>query len=627
MTSVGYVTGSAVPENKSTQTDLVGLDSTAEVGVFPETVAANGEAAGVPEPEVTADGTNIQSQPVPGADSLPAGQSETTEASVTKGQGTKSAKPDCGPSGVPNGQWMKIRPGYNGGAGTQTKGYRAGAGVQNRHGAKPHDGASAGAASNGGGSKASMSGYHPGGYSFPALANGYGAGVQYPYAGNVQQPGYGQGSYLGAAYGNPYAGSKNGQNAGVQPDYAGLVQGDPNAEAKSGVPQLPFNGFPMVPAGLDGMSQLKPQSAGLGPNGKSDTYGGMAGVHFGGKAAGMGVEKSSKKYGIGGLQFGGQPYNGNGGASRFGYAGGPYEPRADGKSFGKYGHGGFPTSGQHFGLGANGPVPGQYGYGRIPYEAQPAGVSHEYKPAGKYGQSGASYQPEAPGLGHAGQVGSKHDNMGAFNVQPLESAPVTTAEGDSLPFETLPSEPDAVGTLFGEQPTPADAVEAEGKSVYGYDDAGFINGQVQPQVAASPAAPGPSPSLASVVSDVVPGGEDLPDIVDGTDLDSAPATGFQSVAKMDEETEDMQQQQLPRQIHIKHGICVRTRATTVTGFDRGPAPCLDTVPCPPSFRRRFIFWTYRLRWNSFSSSRVWYREYVCRPLLRFDSVGDHIIKR
>lgn len=64
--------------------------------------------------------------------------------------------------------------------------------------------------------------------------------------------GYGQGSYLGAAYGNPYAGahviwcndgimsytrpgenisnefscffvtgSKNGQNAGVQPDYAG----------------------------------------------------------------------------------------------------------------------------------------------------------------------------------------------------------------------------------------------------------------------------------------------------------------------------------------------------------------------------------------------------------------------
>lgn len=78
MTSVGYVTGSAVPENKSTQTDLVGLDSTAEVGVFPETVTANGEAAGVPEPEVTADETNIQSQPVPGADSLPAGQSETT---------------------------------------------------------------------------------------------------------------------------------------------------------------------------------------------------------------------------------------------------------------------------------------------------------------------------------------------------------------------------------------------------------------------------------------------------------------------------------------------------------------------------------------------------------------------
>lgn len=73
-----------------------------------------------------------------------------------------------------------------------------------------------------------------------------------------------------------------------------------------------------------------------------------------------------------------------------------------------------------------------------------------------------------------------------------------------------------------------------------------------PVVAASPAAPSPSPSLASVVSDVVPGGEDLPDIVDGTDLDSA--TGFQGVAKMDEETEDMQQQQLPRQIHIKQHL-------------------------------------------------------------------------
>lgn len=33
--------------------------------------------------------------------------------------------------------------------------------------------------------------------------------------------------------------------------------------------------------------------------------------------------------------------------------------------------------------------------------------------------------------------------------------------------------------------------------------------------------------------------------------------------------------------------------------------------CAISMRRRLV--RYRLKWNSFSSSRVWYRVYVCRP--------------
>ncbi|TWW81305.1 hypothetical protein D4764_01G0011200 [Takifugu flavidus] len=55
-------------------------------------------------------------------------------------------------------------------------------------------------------------------------------GLGHPYA---QQPGYGQGGYLGAGYGK--GGFRNGYNAGVQPDYASLV---PAANSKSG-----FGGF------------------------------------------------------------------------------------------------------------------------------------------------------------------------------------------------------------------------------------------------------------------------------------------------------------------------------------------------------------------------------------------------
>ncbi|XP_047183625.1 calymmin isoform X5 [Scophthalmus maximus] len=532
--------------------------------------------------------------------------------SVTKGQGAKPAKPDCGPSGVPNGQWMKIpRPDYNAGAGASTgmntKGYGAGAGVPNTYGAKPNGyDASAGGTPNGGASKP---GYGAGGYTVPGLSNGYGGALRYPYAGNPEQPGYGQGAYLGAGHGNSYGGNAhageagksksgygNGYSAGVQPDYASFGQGVPTADAKSGgARQVPYNGAPVVPAGLDGISQFEPQSAGLGPNGKlGSMYGGMGGLPFGGQKLGMGAEKSSAKYGIGGLQFGGQPLStGTNGAGQHGYGGGPYGPE---KSPGNYG-------GLGTGMGGD-PGPGKYGfpsgYGRMPYEAQPAGLNPEVKSTGTYGLAGSPYQPEPLGLGHNGKLTSQYGggevpyspqalgfsreaksvgqygNQGSYQSQPLESAYEGRSGGEydtaGLPYESLPSEPDSAVKSYakGGVPTPATAVEGEGMSVDRYDHLGYIYGHVQPEVVAFPAAPTPSPTMAypsgpsylpeeaSFTPDVLPGAgaEDLPDPA-GTaslDLDSAPATETHGVIQLPEQPDDLLQEQLPRQIHIQQHL-------------------------------------------------------------------------
>ncbi|XP_069547379.1 fibroin heavy chain-like [Brachyistius frenatus] len=122
----------------------------------------------------------------------------------------------------------------------------------------------------------------------------------------MQQPGYGQGAYLGAGHGNgnSYGGNAdpsqvakskpgygNGYGAGVQPNYESLGQGVPTADGKSGgAKQTPYNGAPVVPAGLDGMSQFEPQAQ------FGDMYGGMGGFPFGGQTLGMGAEKSNSKY-------------------------------------------------------------------------------------------------------------------------------------------------------------------------------------------------------------------------------------------------------------------------------------------------------------------------------------------
>ncbi|XP_067432811.1 uncharacterized protein [Thunnus thynnus] len=512
---------------------------------------------------------------------------------------------------------MKIpRPGYNAGAGasagTKTKGYGAGAGAPNRFGAKSN-GYGAGAAGylNGGGAKASE----------PSLG--------YPYAGKPKQPGYGQGAYLGAGYGNgnSYGGNAglgqaksksgygNGYGAGVQPDYASLGQGVPTADGKSGGGrQIPYNGAPVVPAGLDGMSQFEPQSAGFGPNGKlGSTYGGMGGLPFGGQTLGMGAEKSNTKYGIGGLQFGGNPLStGNNGAGKYGYGASPYGPAGDGKSSGKYGgvgasmggdpaltkygYGGFPNGGQLLGLGSNGNAGGKYGYGRMPYEAQPVGLSPEAKSAGKYGTAASQYQPEPLGFGHNGKYGGsevpyapqalgfggeakspgQYDNQGLFQPQPLESASEGKSGGEyvraSLPHEPLPLEPGTAGKSYmkGEVPTPAIAAEGEEMAIDRYENVGYINGQVQPEVVAFPAVPTPGPTLAyptvpsylpvesSLMPDVVhgAGAEDLPDPVNTASLtlDSAPATEMQAAAQAPEQPDDVPPQQLPRQIHIQQHL-------------------------------------------------------------------------
>ncbi|KAM9336645.1 calymmin [Symphorus nematophorus] len=574
----GYVTGSAVPEQKAAEADVhFEVDSTSEgdaapettkpmkTKAVPETVAAKSTGSIIPEetlavgvPEVAPEEANIKSQPEAGPDrhgvkGHPAGGATVNGggASASKGQGAKPAKPDCGPSGLPNGQWMKIpRPGYAGAgasSGTNTKGY----------------GASAGGYSNGGGAKASKPGYGAG-YTVPGLSNGYGAA-------------YGQGAYLGAGYGNgnSYGGYGNGNSAGVQPDYASLGQGaaangkSGMIQVASGAKQTPYNGAPVVPAGLDGMSQFEPQSAGLGQNGKlGSIYGGMGSSPFGGQPLGMGAPKSNTKYG---------------------YGGSPYGPAGDTKSSGKYGYGGYPNGGQLLGLGSNGNTAGKYGYGRMPYEAQPAGLGPEAKSTGKYGMAVSQYQPQSLGLGQNGKstgkysdgevpyapqplgFGSeakssgKYGNQGPYQSQLLESASESRSD-TGLPYETLPLEPDSAGKSYvnGEVPTPAIAVEGDGMAIDRYENVGYINGQVQPEAPtpgptlAYPSVPSYLPVESSFAPDVVPGAgvEGLPDPAGTASLalDSAPATERQGVAQAPEQPDDLHQQQLPRQIHIQQHL-------------------------------------------------------------------------
>ncbi|XP_055360610.1 calymmin [Betta splendens] len=487
-------------------------------------------------------------------------------ASVTKGQG---AEADCDPS-VPNGQWVKIpRPGLKAGAeaaaGTMTKGYGASAGgyanggaaIANTPGKEPHAvdshltitlwvkalryvwnhysgseiscndvvniyvglcssaclvafSVSEGFVS----SKASAAA----GFALPGLFPGYGPGLGYPYAGKPKQPGYGHGAYLGAGYenGNSHKGYGNGFRAGVQPDYASLGQATPSVDAKSGgAKPSPHHGAQMVPTGLDGMGSFP----------------------FGGQTPG--AEKANGKYGVGGFQFAGQPFS------------------SAGNGAGIYGG---------LGAGIGGvPVPGKYGYGTLAYQAQPVALGPELKSIGKYGLPASPYQPQQHG-GHFGKYGGeaanalqglggeakssgKYDKQGEGRVQPLESTSEGTSDAQygaaGLAHQPLPVEPHSAGKPYvkGEVPAPAGAAAVEGLPVGTYDNAGYINGQVQPEVVAFPAAPSldsipASPSVPAHLTEAVPEAH----------LDPAPASEAQG------EQPDEPQQQLPRQIHIQQHL-------------------------------------------------------------------------
>ncbi|XP_029693634.1 calymmin isoform X3 [Takifugu rubripes] len=446
------------------------------IQITPQPVAVNRQGKHLvhttgPAPEPTPEGIQAMTfGPAPVLPQSNAGPEPTEalphvkgEASSLKGQGANQQRPDCG---APLGQWMKIpRPGYVSGVGASSS-------INTK-------------------------------------------GLGHPYA---QQPGYGQGGYLGAGYGkggNAGFGSKsgfrNGYNAGVQPDYASLV---PAANSKSG----------------------------------------MSGVPFGGLSAGMGAEKMNTKYGIGGLQFDGQQFNtGINGAGSYGYGQSPHGPTGQGKtsgkyggvgagasvggSPGKYGFGGFHNSQQVFGLGPT--ANGNYGYGRMSYEPEPAVMGPEAP--GNYGLTASQYQPEPLGLGHNGQLRSNYD---------------------AVPYESLPVETDPLQNPYvnGDVLTPV-GVSVEGDH---YENMGYINGQVQPEEAptaipslAYPALPAHLPAESSLTPDVgLPAEvEDLPDPA-GTasiPLDSEPATETPGLPQSHEQPED-DPQQLPRQIHIQQHL-------------------------------------------------------------------------
>ncbi|KAK5607154.1 hypothetical protein CRENBAI_006431 [Crenichthys baileyi] len=423
--------------------------------------------------------------------------SENGRVSVSSSQGAKPAKPDCGPTG----QWMKrLRSGYN-----------------------------------------------AGGLNFPGLSNGLGAGLGYPYGGKIAQPGYGQGLYPAAGYGNGhlYGGNMGPGKAAMskpepmnsygvvgQPDYATLGQVMHTAEQSGGTTQVSFSEAPVVPAGIDGISQLETQPAGLLPNGAPPS----------GQTLGMAAEKSNTKYGVGGLQFG-QPVNlGINGAGNYGYRFNPFGPAGEAKATGKHGYGGLLNGGQPLGLGSNGNIPGKYGYGTLSYEAQPAGLTPEAKSRGQYGLIGSPNHPTPSGFGYNGKSIAKYaGKQEAYQSQPLESAAGETA---GLIYDRQTTETESAGKPYvkGEVPSSAFAVQ---------ENVGYIKGHVKPDAAAFPAAPTPSPTLEyPFIPDE--GVQDLSD-TDGTAsfFESAPATETRGEVHVSEHSDDLQ---LPRQIQIQQQL-------------------------------------------------------------------------
>ncbi|KAL6474922.1 hypothetical protein MHYP_G00159620 [Metynnis hypsauchen] len=397
----------------------------------------------------------------------------------TNGQRAKPAKPDCGPGGVP-GQWTKLpNPGFGPGAWYP----------------------------NSGGAKAAKSGL-----------GGYGT--------KPKQPDYANGQGLLPATGYGYG---NGP-AGLSETVKG-IPGNGYQPATGGTGQLPYNGAPIVPAGLDGTSQIQPQTAELGPEAKS---GGAYGVPYGTQPL-MGSEgKSQTKYGIGGLPFAGLPMGygpdpygsyGNPYAAQpyapkpAGKYGAPYNPKPlglsiDPKSMGKYGIGGLPYGGQHLGPGSQAKSSGsQLGMGGLPYGGQPLNLSPDAGKSGKYGQPAMPYAPESISFGGEAKLAGKYSQP-ALPFDAGLVGPVTDGQSVAqpvLPYEALPPGPEIDGMKSvdqfgeGELPPQPDATLVHG---FGEGDAksagtgSYIGRGIQPEAISFPAAPttGPSPALAGSAS-------------------------------------------------------------------------------------------------------------------------------
>ncbi|XP_014856069.1 PREDICTED: spidroin-1-like isoform X3 [Poecilia mexicana] len=372
-------------------------------------------------------------------------------------QGAKAAKPGCGPTG----QWMKrLKSG------------------------------------NGGDAKANR----PGGFNFPGLSNGHGAGLAYPYGGSIAQPGYGRGVYPAAGYGNLYG---------------ALGQVLPAAEQSGGTTQVSFG---EAPAGIDGISQLEAQHAGLLPNGAPP----------GGQTLGLTVEKSNSKYGVGGLQFGEPVHLGTNGAGNYGYGVNPHLPAGDAKEMGKYGYGGVLNGGQLLGLGNNGNIPG---YGTLPYEAQPAGFTPEAISAGQYGLIGSPYHPAPSGFGYNGKSSAK------YGGGETPYAPQTLGFGEAKSGKYA-------GKHEAQQTQPLESAAGE--------NAGYLKGQVKPNAVAFP-TPSPSPEDSPDFVDSFTPDEGVQDLSDGTAafLDSSPVAETRGEAHLSENPDDLK---LPRQIQIQQQL-------------------------------------------------------------------------
>ncbi|XP_039472727.1 elastin-like [Oreochromis aureus] len=434
------MTGSAVPEQKAAEAEVIlGVDSTGEGNAAPEsskavpeteaaqiteTTAAPQETTTVVVPEVAPEEANIKHEAEaeidnPGVKDHPAGETRATgRASVSKGQGAKPTKHDCGPSGVPNGQWMKIpRPDYIAGAGasmgTNTKGFSTGSQM------------------------------------FPGLGNGYGAG-------------YGQGGYLGAGYGNghPFGGYANGYGAGVQPDYASLGQGVPVPDGKSGIGigGLQFSGQP-VGTGINRAGKYGYGFSPYGAAGDGKPFGkyGYGGFPNGGQLLGLGnAGNTAGKYGYGRLPYEAQPAGLGPETKSTGLAVSQYQPDPLGLGHnvkGKYGGAEVPYAPQAVGFGGEAKSSGKYADNQGAYQSQPletaaegaAGLTYEPQPLESYSARKSYVKGEVPTPGPAaegvGRFIDGYENLGYINgrVQPQAPTPSPNLAYPSVPSR-LPAE-------------------------------------------------------------------------------------------------------------------------------------------------------------------------------------------